>query len=584
MEGYNGMEEKLNGGLLKGKKKLSSSALKQQQQQQHMGKKRRGMVVMGAVVMCLLYVSMLVLFKGGSQLSSQEGREDITLWNAETKIEKKSGGGGTYGDGILLDLLVGEQMEETGRSSHKPHDRTQLIDTDANVPGTVDLYGELEKYWEELVSKQSESLDPLIDAQEHTKTKDIGMDHLVHGGASDARIEFINRLYDIMKPVREKHGKVCITAAAAQGKEDIEKDVLPWIQYHTEMGIDRFYILYDGSDEPAVDILSSIHHVDLIHIHEPFATKKEVDLFKKFSAGEKKNAVGNFELMKKQKYCVTEAIARARRDSQDWIMHIDPDELFLVGGSEANIPGYFAKLGPHVPAMRFMNFEGQAEAGDVESQFLQITLFRAPKFFITPEANHYRSTFKQGLAPSYIYLYANGKSAARVNADGLSVHGPHYFKGNSHPSYNTTSNPGAKWKNYMSNEAIILHYTYSYMSDVRKKSRRSCPKDYDLTTKTFQEIKKDCFILSTDADAFQAAEQGEEEVARFYYSRFVLSEGAPVSCMNKQNTKGWCPLTDIPKLRVLLERVGLLKRVLMPQQILWSHEMRIRELAAKHHV
>lgn len=573
---YNGADEKLNGSLLKGKKKLSSSAIKQQQ----MGKKRRGVVVTGAVVVCLLYVSMLVLFKGGSRLGGQEAGENIMLWDVETRIDKGSGGS-MYGDEVLLDLLLGEEMEEKGRSSHKPHDRTQLIDTDANVPGTVDLYGELEKYWEDLVSKQSESLDSLIDAQEHTKTKDIGLDRLLYAAANDARVEFINNLYDTMKPVREKHGNVCITAAAAQGKEDVQKDVLPWIQYHTEMGIDRFYILYDGSDEGAVKILSSINHVDLIHIHEPFATKKEVNLFKKFSAGEKKNAVGNFELMKKQKYCVAEAIERARRDSQDWIMHIDPDELFLVGGSEANIPGYFAKIGTHVPAMRFMNFEGQAEAGDIESQFLQITLFRAPKFFITPEANHYRSTFKQGLAPSYIYLYANGKSAARVNADGLSVHGPHYFKGNSHPRYNTTSNPGAKWKNYMSNEAIILHYTYSYMSDVRKKSRRSCPKDYDLTTKTFQEIKKDCFILSTDADAFQAAQQGEEEVARFYYSRFVLSEGAPVSCMNKKNMKGWCPLTNIPKLRILLERVGLLKRVLMPQQILWSHEMRIRELAAK---
>ena len=192
---YNGVDEKLNGGLLKGKKKLSSNAMKQQQ----MGKKRRGVVVMGAVVLCLLYVSMLVLFKGGSQLAGHESGEEITLWSADIKTDGKRVGGGLYGDNVLLDLLLDEEMEEKGRSSHKPNDRTQLIDTDANVPGTVDLYGELEKYWEDLVSKQSESLDMLIDAQEHTKTKDIGLDHLVHAVENDARIEFINNLYDIMK-------------------------------------------------------------------------------------------------------------------------------------------------------------------------------------------------------------------------------------------------------------------------------------------------------------------------------------------------------------------------------------------------
>lgn len=44
---------------------------------------------------------------------------------------------------------------------------------------------------------------------------------------------------------------------------------------------------------------------------------------------------GNFGLMVKQGYGLLEALQRARRDGQHWLLHLDPDELFHPGGRAA---------------------------------------------------------------------------------------------------------------------------------------------------------------------------------------------------------------------------------------------------------
>lgn len=49
-----------------------------------------------------------------------------------------------------------------------------------------------------------------------------------------------------------------------------------------------------------------------------------------------------------------------------------------------------ARQPAHVPSVRFMNFEGQPEAGDLTNRYEQVTLFRVHKHHISPEAHYYR--------------------------------------------------------------------------------------------------------------------------------------------------------------------------------------------------
>ena len=65
----------------------------------------------------------------------------------------------------------------------------------------------------------------------------------------------------------------------------------------------------------------------------------------------------------------------------------------------------------------------------------QVTLFRVHKHFITPEAHHYRYRYKLGDSAAFLTLYANGKSAVRVDAPGVRHLGPHFFTGEPSPRW-----------------------------------------------------------------------------------------------------------------------------------------------------
>lgn len=83
--------------------------------------------------------------------------------------------------------------------------------------------------------------------------------------------------------------------------------------------------------------------------------------------------------------------------------------------------------------------------------------------------------------------------------------------------------------------SVILHYTYSYMSDVSEKAHRSCPDEYLAAAKAGDKSKlRECFVIQADQDAYMAAASGPEAVRDFFYSRFVLSEGVSISCKDPE--------------------------------------------------
>lgn len=495
---------------------------------------------------------------------------------------------------VILDVLLEDREQEqlrenelhfidirdtTGVRQKRHHEGENLLHSVSNVPGGVDLYGEIERYWETMVSNNATTagtIEELADVQHRATMKDVYQDGIRSYIKSDIavhkRIEFVRTLHRTRAPKR-RLAKVCIAASIAHDAEAFKVSVIPWIQYHVEMGVDSFYIMYDGKDGDAVEMMRSLDPiVKMSSLRPEFASKEDYEDFLKFNATTKVSDDGNYELMKKQKYGAQWAIKAAQDDSKDWMIQIDPDELFLTT-RYTSIPEVFYSIPDSIPAMRFMNLEAQVEAGDVKYPFYEVNLFRVPKFFTSPEAIHYRSTFKQGLNPGFIYLYANGKSAARLSASGVRQYGPHYFNGLPHQSYVSEDNAKGEWTNVISQDSVILHYTYCNPNEVMKKARLSCPTLFGRRDIDYGTVKKECFILDIDAHAFMAANAGEQEAISFFYQNFVFSEGAPVRCAAKRPGHSWCALHDVEKLKVLLERLGLFRRFTLPQQILIQHEM-----------
>ncbi len=201
-------------------------------------------------------------------------------------------------------------------------------------------------------------------------------------------------------------------------------------------------------------------------------------------------------LMQPAGYCLHEALQRAKAAGLHWLLHLDPDELLYPSGAPAfSLPGVLGRVNGSVPAVRFMNFEGQPEAGDLVNRYeqvhwgvgwactgygqrlgrmlhanlpliqlsvlvyiiihnntteakaesrlpspppfsrMQVTLFKTHKLYVTPEAYPYRHKYKLGSSPSLLLLYANGKSAVRVDAPGVRHLGPHFFTGEASPRW-----------------------------------------------------------------------------------------------------------------------------------------------------
>eukprot|EP00889_Picochlorum_renovo_P000392 jgi/Picre1/27422/NNA_000389.t1 len=170
---------------------------------------------------------------------------------------------------VILDVLLEDREQEqlsenrlhfvdvtdtTGVRKKRYHDNENLFHSVSNVPGGVDLYGEIERYWETMVSSNTSTgrtIEELAHVQHRTTVKDLHLDGIrsyIHSDLDiQKRIEFVRSLHRRQAPKRQ-HAKVCIAASIAHDAEAFKLSVMPWIQYHIEMGVDAFYIMYDGKD------------------------------------------------------------------------------------------------------------------------------------------------------------------------------------------------------------------------------------------------------------------------------------------------------------------------------------------------
>ena len=133
---------------------------------------------------------------------------------------------------------------------------------------------------------------------------------------------------------------------------------------------------------------------------------------------------------------------------------------------------------------------------------MQVTLFRSHQHHVSPEAYQHRSFLKLGDNPTFLLLYANGKSAVRV-MPGVSQLGPHYFTGPpsqrcaeatrlssrsfcihddsaevadpfSRGRWVSEDNPLGAWRSVISESCIVLHVSAGVKFHVVSLTRQSC--------------------------------------------------------------------------------------------------------------
>lgn len=410
--------------------------------------------------------------------------------------------------------LAGDTNVELNKRVPRLHDSPVGGDSKESIPGVEDLHEELKQYNNRMLESFTFDDQVALSRQERRTAKELGlkvMDAMDEIESIPNRIQFLNNLFQELETY-DNGARIAIASTVSVDVWGLRREILPWISYMQEIGIRKFYLLYDGSDSDAVRWLEKIDSVELIHIHSPFASEMDEAVWRSYSNHTRQwsGKPGNYQLMFKQGFCQEEALRRAkltlhsdaevnvRSKPLNWILHLDPDELILPGDPEGSLIGELERLPAWIPSIRFMNFEAQYEAGGMENRFEQATLFRAHKHFITPEAFAHRSRYKLGNNSAFLNVYANGKSAVRIDAPGVRSSGPHFWRGSQSERWKSPKNPRGLWENHVSDTTVVLHYAYAYEREVEAKAKRSCPESYrDLVLKgDIDRVKEECFVVS----------------------------------------------------------------------------------------
>ena len=80
----------------------------------------------------------------------------------------------------------------------------------------------------------------------------------------DARLRLISRIAAERADEAGPHATVVTTLAV--GWDALDSDVLPWLQWHTDIGVRHFFICWDGAEDGIALLLRTLPHVTLVQL------------------------------------------------------------------------------------------------------------------------------------------------------------------------------------------------------------------------------------------------------------------------------------------------------------------------------
>ncbi|KAG2500367.1 hypothetical protein HYH03_001941 [Edaphochlamys debaryana] len=392
-----------------------------------------------------------------------------------------------------------------------------------------------------------------------------------------ARIAFLNQL----------HSQVCTNSTGSSGpghagsprvaiftvwngnRWGLRRSLLPWMQWHMQQGVCRYYVLYEGRDRTALAMMGNITALRPMLVTAPLAPLNESKAYKAWAVTDEwGRQIGNHQLMAKQDYGLNRAFAWARAEGQQWLAHIDVDELIYPG---TTLQGDLSAVPPWVAWVKLYNHEAVVESADVTNKYEEVTLFKTAGDLLTNGTEHLQWPFRLGTHGSHYLLYVNGKAMGRVDRGPLISWGPHDMVGDRNDTWkHPVHNPEGKVVMGVSG-ASLLHLTSTSWPDLLGKARSACPPSYRLAAMAGNKTKlQDCIIMTFDQEAYTAAARGEREAAAFWLTNCLLAEGAV------RISDSWQPGPPHPpkckvfrnvSLAIRLQlRAGILLRATAPQQ------------------
>lgn len=193
------------------------------------------------------------------------------------------------------------------------------------------------------------------------------------------------------------------------------RDLEMFVNYHLNSGIDRMFLFFDDPDDPCLDSMANDGRLACVRCDDRYWGARERD---------------SLTIEERQIHNANYALEFAKRESIDWLIHIDSDELLFAGSR--TIKHSLAVLPREIQCVSFPTLEALPEPHYTVHEFRQTRWFKSvhakiPYATTIARLLGCRQAFKGG----FFKAHSAGKSAVRVTADmeSMGIHRPQARRG-----------------------------------------------------------------------------------------------------------------------------------------------------------
>lgn len=300
---------------------------------------------------------------------------------------------------------------------------------------------------------------------------------------------------------------------------DAEGSIHQFISYHLSIGFSRLYLFVDDNNEEVIRTAKSFEQVHLLIRNEDLH-----ELWKKTPAyaDEKKRPLIDQEVMVRQEMNFFVASLLAKRESIDWLLHIDLDELFYP--NHINLQEYFISLQRRgIASVTFLNYESLLVSDDSESIYLSTCFFKLNFFrrghlvFSKEQRQYIKET--PWLRDKYFHFYQNGKSIINLSGKKIAYYDVHSIMADGNRLMGGHDDP------------VILHFPCASYIDFCKKYARLG--DFSDVWMGYQRVGD--FIETTHLESRDVFKRGDTSLIKKYYTEnFIYTDEKIQSLIDKK--------------------------------------------------
>jgi hypothetical protein len=268
-----------------------------------------------------------------------------------------------------------------------------------------------------------------------------------------------------------------ITVGAVTTLKAPLEEVIRFVNYHLNSGVDHLYLYFDDPDDSAISLVERRSRVTCIRCDEDYWA--DVPKHRRDSVIRRQGVNG------------TRALQLARERGLDWLFHIDVDELIY---SPMTIQHELASTPDQFDIFTLRTLEAVPEQLEAGLPFLASRYFRALPLQLRVRRivfcmSKWLGCGKYFLENRYFRGHQVGKSAVRTSADPYRIN-PH------RPLFH-----GEKRSSFFNHQARVLHYESNHFEAWMIKMQQWLPQDWEKNprSKTLTpQLEKIAEILKQD--------------------------------------------------------------------------------------